>query len=109
MNPIRKRSNETYIIRQLHEKYEEIRTGCCNSLFVQGEGVHVGERIRFVEIDTAGRRTGRETFAEIEHIYGEGRHGKRLIKYRKASELRDVFRKEKTRASQREKAKRTLR
>lgn len=106
MNPIRKRSNEMYIIRRTYDKYEEIRTDRCSTLWVHGKVMERGERIRFVEINANGRRTGREIFAEIEHVYGDGRHGKRLIKYRKVSELRHVFSKVKAREAKRKKVER---
>lgn len=106
---IRRRGNEMYIIRKHKTDYEDIIAGRLNTLMIKGRCMQVGECIRFVEIDTAGNRTGREAFCDIEHIFERKDSKKQLIKYRKRNELRDVFSKAKAREARRKKAKSAVR
>ena len=98
-----------YIIRKHKTDYEDIIAGRLNTMMVKGRCMEVGECIRFVEINAAGERTGREAFCDIEHIFVRKDSKKQLIKYRKRNELRDVFSKAKAREARREKAKSTVR
>ena len=106
---IRRRGNEMYIIRKHKTDYEDIITGRTNTFMIKGRCMQVGECIRFVEIDAAGERTGREAFCDIEHIFERKDSKKQLIKYRKRNELRELFSKAKAREARREKAKGTVR
>lgn len=106
---IRKRGNEMYIIRKHKVEYEDIIAGRLNTIMIKGRCMQVGECIRFVEIDTAGNRTGREAFCDIEHIFERKDSKKQLIKYRKRNELRELFSKAKAREARRKKAKSAVR
>jgi hypothetical protein len=70
-----------------------------NTLLVNGECFQQGELIRFIEFDYKKRRTGRECFCRVEHIYGN-----RLIKYRKVRTI-DVYTQKQTNSVKRKKAK----
>ena len=98
-----------YIIRKHKTDYEDIIAGRLNTMMVKGRCMEVGECIRFVEINAAGERTGREAFCDIEHIFERKDSKKQLIKYRKRNELRDVFSKAKAREARRKKAKGAVR
>lgn len=102
---IRRRGNEMYIIRKHKVEYEDIIAGRLNTFMVKGRCMQVGECIRFVEIDTAGNRTGREAFCDIEYIFERKESRKQLIKYRKRNELRELFSKAKAREAKRKNAK----
>ena len=105
---IRRRGNEMYIIRKHKVEYEDIIAGRLNTFMVKGRCMQVGECIRFVEIDVAGNRTGREAFCDIEHIFERKDSKKQLTKYRKRNELRELFSKAKAREAKRKKAKGTV-
>lgn len=106
---IRKRGNEMYIIRKHKVEYEDIIAGRLNTFMVKGRCMQVGECIRFVEVDAAGERTGREAFCDIEYVFERKDSQKKLIKYRKRNELRELFSKAKAREARREKAKGAVR
>lgn len=86
MNQVMERGNEVHSIRKSTIEYENIVAGCCNTMVVKGLGMNIGDQIRFVEINTAGRKTGREVFCNIERIYDNERARRQLVKYRKEKE-----------------------
>lgn len=106
---IRRRGNEMYIIRKHKTDHEDIIAGRLNTMMVKGRCMEIGECIRFVEIDAVGNRTGREAFCDIEYIFEREDSKKKLIKYRKRNELRELFSKAKAREARRKKAKSAIR
>jgi hypothetical protein len=84
MNPI-KRKDEQYQVRKSQLNFQGILEGRENTLLVNGECFRTDEIIRFIELDHKRKRTGRECFCRVEHVYGD-----RLIKYRRVKAV-DVY------------------
>lgn len=77
MRPIR-RKDEQYQVKKNPLKFQDVLTGRENTLFVNGECFRKDELIRFIELDQKKKRTGRECFCRVEHVYGN-----RIVKYRR--------------------------
>lgn len=96
MNPIR-RKDEMYLVRKERREFEDILTGRENTMLINGECFLPDELIRFIEW-IGHKRTGRECFCRVEHIFG-----KRLVKYRKVRMI-DVHTKKQAYKTKRKKA-----